>query len=315
MAQVFLPDTIPPIVRGSNTTITLATSHFGSQTRILIGGQQYVPPSAGITLSTASSGLNGLDTGGVAASSLYYVYAVVTSSGVLGLVASLSAAGPAVNAGYVGNLNNGGYKLVGQFDTNSSAVTTNTMGVSSSSTPQFMPSGVMMDFAGTVSPSGWLFCNGATVSRTTYGALFAAISTAYGVGDGSSTFALPDFRGRFARYNDDMGGSVGAAGLDTGRVHGSTQTQTTAKNGLSNSPSTLYYQNGTYNGQVVAANAGASNYGTCPNNPFLGSGFGQGSESGGSCNIRVLLTANAQQIGGDSETRPINLSCNKIIKV
>ena len=46
-------------------------------------------------------------------------------------------------------------------------------------------------------PSGWLHCNGAAISRTTYAALFNVISTVYGAGDGSSTFNVPDFRSRF----------------------------------------------------------------------------------------------------------------------
>lgn len=45
-------------------------------------------------------------------------------------------------------------------------------------------------------PAQWLACDGAAVSRTTYAALFAAIGTAYGIGDGSTTFNLPDARGR-----------------------------------------------------------------------------------------------------------------------
>lgn len=45
-------------------------------------------------------------------------------------------------------------------------------------------------------PTGWLECDGSAVSRSTYSALFSAISTTYGVGDGSSTFNLPDFKGR-----------------------------------------------------------------------------------------------------------------------
>jgi microcystin-dependent protein len=58
------------------------------------------------------------------------------------------------------------------------------------------PSGAIMMYAGGSVPSGWLFCNGAAVSRSTYSALFSAISTAYGAGDGSSTFNLPDFGGK-----------------------------------------------------------------------------------------------------------------------
>lgn len=55
---------------------------------------------------------------------------------------------------------------------------------------------MVSDFAGTSAPTGWLLCDGTAVSRTTYAALFAVISTVYGVGDGSTTFNLPDGRGR-----------------------------------------------------------------------------------------------------------------------
>jgi microcystin-dependent protein len=51
----------------------------------------------------------------------------------------------------------------------------------------------------TTAPSGWLLCDGSAVSRTTYANLFAAIGTSCGSGDGSTTFNLPDFRGRFLR--------------------------------------------------------------------------------------------------------------------
>jgi microcystin-dependent protein len=72
-------------------------------------------------------------------------------------------------------------------------------------------------FAMTVVQAGWLKCNGQAVSRTTYAALFAAIGIAFGVGDGSTTFNVPDLRGQFVRGWDD------AAGIDTGRVFGSLQ--------------------------------------------------------------------------------------------
>jgi microcystin-dependent protein len=58
------------------------------------------------------------------------------------------------------------------------------------------PSGVIMQFAGVTAPAGYLFCDGTAVSRATYGGLFTAISTTYGVGDNSTTFNLPDLRGR-----------------------------------------------------------------------------------------------------------------------
>jgi microcystin-dependent protein len=67
--------------------------------------------------------------------------------------------------------------------------------------------GVVVPFAGTTEPAGWLFCYGQAVSRTTYAALFSAISTTYGTGDGSTTFNLPDLRGRVVAGQDDMGGT------------------------------------------------------------------------------------------------------------
>lgn len=70
-----------------------------------------------------------------------------------------------------------------------------------------MPSGAVMPYAGSTEPSGWLFCYGQPVSRTTYAALFAVLSTTYGVGDGSTTFNLPDLRGRVVAGKDDMGGT------------------------------------------------------------------------------------------------------------
>lgn len=60
-----------------------------------------------------------------------------------------------------------------------------------------IPPGTLIHYAGRTVPSGWLICNGANASRTDYAALFAAIGTIYGTGDGSTTFGLPDLNGRF----------------------------------------------------------------------------------------------------------------------
>lgn len=81
-----------------------------------------------------------------------------------------------------------------------------------------VPPGAVTVFARNTAPNGWLKANGALVSRTTYAALFAAIGTTFGVGDGATTFGLPDGRGEFFRGWDD------ARGVDTGRVFGSAQT-------------------------------------------------------------------------------------------
>ncbi len=72
-------------------------------------------------------------------------------------------------------------------------------------------------FARTTPPSGWLKANGAAVSRTTYAALFAAIGTTFGAGDGRTTFNLPDLRGEFLRCLDD------GRNIDRGRRLGTAQ--------------------------------------------------------------------------------------------
>lgn len=74
------------------------------------------------------------------------------------------------------------------------------------------PVGTVMYFAKAEPPEGYLACNGATVSRSTYSALFSAIGTTYGSGDGSTTFALPDLRDRVA-WGGTAVGTVKAAGL------------------------------------------------------------------------------------------------------
>jgi microcystin-dependent protein len=60
-----------------------------------------------------------------------------------------------------------------------------------------MPTGAIIPYAVTAAPSGYLLCNGSAVSRTTYSALFAIVSSLYGAGNGSSTFNVPDLRGKF----------------------------------------------------------------------------------------------------------------------
>ncbi len=65
-----------------------------------------------------------------------------------------------------------------------------------------MPVGCVIPFAGAAAPTGWLLCQGQAVSRTTYAQLFSVIGTTYGSGDGSTTFNLPDMRGRVAVGSD-----------------------------------------------------------------------------------------------------------------
>lgn len=65
--------------------------------------------------------------------------------------------------------------------------------------------GMMQVFAGAVAPAGWELCYGQAISRVTFSTLFANIGTTYGIGDGATTFNLPDLRGRFPLGADNMG--------------------------------------------------------------------------------------------------------------
>jgi microcystin-dependent protein len=90
-------------------------------------------------------------------------------------------------------------------------------------TSNIVPSGALMPYAGTSAPTGFLLCDGSAVSRSTYATLFSAISTTYGSGDGSSTFNLPDLRGRVVAGQDDMGGASANRLTDqTGGLNGDT---------------------------------------------------------------------------------------------
>lgn len=80
------------------------------------------------------------------------------------------------------------------------------------------PTGAILDFGGSTAPSGYLLCYGQDVSRATYSDLFGVIGTTYGSGDGTTTFTLPDCRGRVGAGKDDMGGV--AAGRITNAVSG-----------------------------------------------------------------------------------------------
>lgn len=70
------------------------------------------------------------------------------------------------------------------------------------------PIGTIIPYGGTTEPTGWHFCAGQAISRTTYSALFAIIGTQFGVGDASTTFNLPDLRGRYPMGADNMNGTA-----------------------------------------------------------------------------------------------------------
>lgn len=165
------------------------------------------------------------------------------------------------------------------------------------------PVGSVMAYAGSAAPSGWLLCNGDAINRVTYAALFAVIGTTHGQGDGSSTFNIPDYRGRFLRMvtgassNDPDAASRTAMGTNgnTGNNVGSIQSHLFASH-----------------------NHGGGNHGHSSSGSF-GAGGGlamQGSDGGGIpfgvSNVNSSGTIITTQ--GGNETRPINAYVNYIIK-
>lgn len=101
---------------------------------------------------------------------------------------------------------------------------------------QLSPIGMITAYAGSTAPTNWQLCYGQAISRTTYSSLFAVLGTTYGAGDGSTTFNLPDLRGRTVAGVDNMGGTD-AGRLSTANTLGTTTgtetvTLTSAQSGV-----------------------------------------------------------------------------------
>jgi microcystin-dependent protein len=135
------------------------------------------------------------------------------------------------------------------------------------------PTGTVLPFAGSAAPTGWLLCFGQAVSRTTYASLFATLGTTYGSGDGSTTFGVPDLRGRIPGGKDNMGGSAasrltsGGSGVDgaTLGAAGGAQTHTLDSNQIpSHTHGAPPGSNGFWGdaGGLYAVNAGGSTVNT-----------------------------------------------------
>lgn len=93
------------------------------------------------------------------------------------------------------------------------------------------PTGSIVQYGGNAAPTGWMLCNGGLISRTTYAALFAVIGTTYGAGDGSTTFALPNFQGRVPV---GVKGTAGEPFLSNGETGGSRTSTAPHTHGMKN---------------------------------------------------------------------------------
>jgi microcystin-dependent protein len=117
----------------------------------------------------------------------------------------------------------------------------------------FLPSGVVAPFAGSSAPAGWLLCDGSAVSRTIYAALFAAIGTTWGAGDGSTTFNVPNMLGRVpvgAGLAGSYAQTVGSAAITTA----SSQITIAANDEIKTGTPLVYTTSGTAIGGLTPSN-------------------------------------------------------------
>jgi microcystin-dependent protein len=136
----------------------------------------------------------------------------------------------------------------------------------------FFKPGHVVSFTGSLVPDGWLVCDGSAISRTEYDNLFTAIGVVYGIGDGSTTFNIPDFSNRFLYIGTNVSGgsanhthSVGAnAAAQATSVNHSHSNFMTGYGGLTNNHNHSGASNIGYNGTnpVNANKTGTGGNGT-----------------------------------------------------
>ena len=128
-------------------------------------------------------------------------------------------------------------------------------------TSDTLPIGTQVAYGGTVPPTGWLICDGSAISRTTYAELFKVIGTSYGEGDGSTTFNLPNKKGRLSAGYDSTNSKFNAIGKKLGEeTHTLTAQELASHNHTENIYSHSYNQGvtipanhvyvNTFNGEV-----------------------------------------------------------------
>lgn len=122
------------------------------------------------------------------------------------------------------------------------------------------PVGVVLPYAATSAPSSWFICDGSAVSRATYSDLFTAIGTTFGVGDGSTTFNLPDLRGRMIVGYAPSGGhtDVSTLAANDGQAVANRRPKHRTTNSLTVSPSTHSHQQTMYSGPGGSTVAGTA---------------------------------------------------------
>jgi microcystin-dependent protein len=203
------------IVVPANKKLYFVYNNTSSAITVKVSGQTGVSVPAAAKMVLVSNGTDIVN----AINYLATNAPLAVSSGGTGVA---SATAYAVQCG--GTTSTGAHQSVASVGTSGQVLTSNGAGaLPSFQTLVAFTSGMLMPYAGSSAPSGWLLCYGQAISRTTYADLFTAIGTTYGSGDGSTTFNIPDFRGRAAFGKDDMGGSAASRLTTAGSgVDGST---------------------------------------------------------------------------------------------
>lgn len=96
-----------------------------------------------------------------------------------------------------------------------------------------IPIGAMMPYGGTTAPTDWVLCDGSPLNRVAYLTLFSVLGTTYGVGDGSTTFNVPDLRGKFplGKATAGTGSTLGGTGGAIDHTHSFAHTPTSSSDG------------------------------------------------------------------------------------
>ncbi len=188
-----------------------------------------------------------------------------------------------------------------------------------------LPAGIIAYCPTSTPPASWIKANGAAISRTAYAALFAAIGTSFGAGDGSTTFNVPDLRGEFIRGWDD------GRTLDSGRTIGTVQASANLSHnhgagdsGHGHSAWTDtqgWHAHGVahHRSEHEAGGYGLTLSGAFGNRPMVsGGGYGYTTDGDGSHGHNVGIGTGYANItigySGGSEARPRNVAMLAIIK-
>jgi microcystin-dependent protein len=203
------------------TASTWATSAALAANALVIGGGAGAAPATTTTGTGVVTAL-GVNTGSAGA--------VVLFNGALGTPSSGTATnltGLPLTTGVTGTLAaaNGGTGITAVGASGNVLTSNGTAWTSATPASAGVPAGTILEYGGTSAPTGYLGCDGAAVSRSTYATLFTAISTTWGVGDGTTTFNVPDFRRRVPVGSGGTGTATLANSVgSTGGVEGFTLT-------------------------------------------------------------------------------------------